>query len=54
VRDGLREQLVEAVVDSLVVERVAERARGIEQELGEPRLSLRVLGADRWTVTEPV
>jgi hypothetical protein len=47
VRDDLREQLVEAVVDALVVERVAEGAGSVEQKLGDPRLPLQVLGADR-------
>jgi hypothetical protein len=40
VRDDLLEQLVEAVVDALVVERVAERSGCVEQELGDPRLPL--------------
>jgi hypothetical protein len=51
VRDDSLEQLVEAVVDALVVERVAERARSVEQQLGDSGLSLEILGADGWTVT---
>jgi hypothetical protein len=47
VRDDPCEQLVEAVVDALVVERVAECAGSIEQKLGDPRLPLQILGADR-------
>jgi hypothetical protein len=46
VRDDLRKKLVKAVVDALVVERVAERAGSIEQKLGDPGLSLQILGAD--------
>jgi hypothetical protein len=46
VRDDPLEQLVEAVVDALVVERVSEHAGSVEQQLGDSGLPLAILGAD--------
>jgi len=50
VRDYALEELVEAVVDPLLVERVSEAAGSVEQELRDPRLPLELLGVDRVTV----